>query len=228
MKVTKTIELVGSCSTLVAEKLLPLDILDSQMSNLLLGTILLDTINLDPRAGRSTDKDKVIVKRLQDRYPLALDELYIALSQAKFDVSGLSTQDLLRKDYKALPKNDREIPAVGISAVSGLSMGKFFSRNHVQQHILEYCQMASSLDVLVIMFVHFPEGYNEPPQRQIAVCGPCEELKRKIAKYLKASEELHLKEFNVCHQDCFLYDQENITATRKVVFPLVIDFLQSQ
>ena len=147
---------------------------------------------------------------------------------AKFDVSGLSTQDLLRKDYKALPKNDREIPAVGISAVSGLSMGKFFSRNHVQQHILEYCQMASSLDVLVIMFVHFPEGYNEPPQRQIAVCGPCEELKRKIAKYLKASEELQLKEFNVCHQDCFLYDQENITATRKVVFPLVIDFLQSQ
>ena len=80
LKVDKTIELVGSCSTLVAEKLLPLGVLDSQMTSLLLGTILLDTINLDPRAGRTTDKDKEIVKRLQEMYPMAPDELYRALS----------------------------------------------------------------------------------------------------------------------------------------------------
>ena len=81
LKVDKTIELVGSCSTLVAEKLLPLGVLDSQMTSLLLGTILLDTINLDPRAGRTTDKDKAIVKRLQEMYPMAPDELYRALSE---------------------------------------------------------------------------------------------------------------------------------------------------
>lgn len=84
LKVKKAIELVGSCSTLVAEKLLPLEILDSQMAHLLLGTILLDTINLDPRAGRSTHKDIEIVKQLQDKYPVDLDELYTALSQGLF------------------------------------------------------------------------------------------------------------------------------------------------
>ena len=84
LKVKKKIELVGSCSTLVAEKLLPLEILDSQMAYLLLGTILLDTINLDPRAGRSTHKDIEIVKQLQDKYPVDLDELYTALSQGLF------------------------------------------------------------------------------------------------------------------------------------------------
>lgn len=81
LKVIKAIEPVGSCSTLVAEKLLSLDVLDSQISSLLIGTILLDTINLDPRAGRTTDKDKEIVKRLQDRYPVATDELYRVLSE---------------------------------------------------------------------------------------------------------------------------------------------------
>ena len=81
LKVDKTIELVGSCSTLVAEKLLSLGVLDSQMSSLLLGTILLDTINLDPNAGRTTDKDKEIVKRLQQTYSVAPDELYKALSE---------------------------------------------------------------------------------------------------------------------------------------------------
>ena len=81
LKVNKKIELVGSCSTLVAEKLLTLDALDSQMSSLLLGTILLDTVNLDPRAGRVTDKDKEIVKQLQEKYPLALDELYRSVSK---------------------------------------------------------------------------------------------------------------------------------------------------
>lgn len=228
LKVKKTIELVGSCSTLVTEKLLPLEILDSQMAYLLLGTILLDTINLDPRAGRSTHKDIEIVKQLQDKYPVDLDELYTALSQAKFDVAGLSTRDLLRKDYKALPKHNNETPAVGISALSGLSMGEFFSRDRVQDDILVYCQTAALLDVLVVMFVHFPDGYKEPPQRQIAVCGPCEDLRTNIARYLQASVELQLIEYSECPQDCFLYDQGNITATRKVVFPLVNDFLRSQ
>lgn len=71
---------MGSCSTLVAEKLLTTDVLDSQITGLLLGTILLDTVNLDPRAGRMTDKDKEVVQQLQDKYPVALDELYRSVS----------------------------------------------------------------------------------------------------------------------------------------------------
>ena len=81
LKVNKTIELVGSCCTLVAEKLLAVDILDNMMCSLLLGTILLDTINLDPRAGKTTDKDKQIVSRLMERHPVAVDELYTGLSK---------------------------------------------------------------------------------------------------------------------------------------------------
>ena len=64
----------------MAEKLLALDLIDGQMSGLLLGTILLDTVNLDPRAGRATDRDRDIVKQLQEKFPLALNELYRSVS----------------------------------------------------------------------------------------------------------------------------------------------------
>lgn len=142
-------------------------------------------------------------------------------------MSSLSTWDLLRKDYKALPKSNDETPNVGISSVSGLSLREFFSRTQVQHHIMEYCQ-ATSLDVLVIMFVYFLDGFDEPPRRQLAVCGPHIDVRRKIAEHLSASGELKLKLSSECYQDCFLYDQENITATRKIVFPLVNEFLLNQ
>ena len=57
-----------------------MDVLDSQITGLLLGTILLDTVNLDPRAARMTNKDKEVVQQLQDKYPVALDELYRSVS----------------------------------------------------------------------------------------------------------------------------------------------------
>ena len=61
------------------------DVLDSQITSLLLATILLDTVNLDPRAGRSTEKDIDVVQQLQDKCPVALDELYRSVSTGWFN-----------------------------------------------------------------------------------------------------------------------------------------------
>lgn len=78
------------------------------------------------------------------------------------------------------------------------------------------------------MFVYFLDGFGEPPRRQLAVCGPHEDSRRKIAEHLSASAVLKLRQFSECYVNCFVYDQENITATRKVVFPLVNDFVQNK
>ena len=85
LTVKKNIELVGSCCTLVAEKILTFVASDNQMSGLVLGTILLDTVGMDPRAGRVTEKDKNVVRRLQgDHYQVDLHELYKSVSDGKF------------------------------------------------------------------------------------------------------------------------------------------------
>lgn len=62
----RIIEPVGSAATLVAEALLGQgeSLLEHGSAILLLGTILLDTVNLDPEAKRATPKDEQLVNRL--------------------------------------------------------------------------------------------------------------------------------------------------------------------
>ena len=142
-------------------------------------------------------------------------------------MSAISTPDLLRKDYKALPKNSSETLSVSINAASGLSLQEFFSRAQVQHHIVKYCE-SSCLDVLVIMFVYFGDGLDEPPSKQLAVCGPNQDASGQIGDYLSTSAELKLKQCSESYENCFVYDQENVKATRKDVFPLVHAFLQNK
>ena len=65
-RVQKTVEMVGSCATLVGEKLLSLDVtsVSEEVATLLLAAVLLDTINLDAAAGRTTEKDREVANLL--------------------------------------------------------------------------------------------------------------------------------------------------------------------
>ncbi len=67
---------------------------------LLSGTILLDTVNLDEKAGRVTDADIAIVEILLPLCPLPRDVFFNTIQREKFNIAGLSTADLFRKDYK--------------------------------------------------------------------------------------------------------------------------------
>lgn len=70
------------------------------MAALLAGTILLDTVNLAERAGRVTEVDREAAAYLLPRCPLPQDKYFRAVQKAKFNLQGLSTNDLLRRDYK--------------------------------------------------------------------------------------------------------------------------------
>ncbi|XP_078143399.1 exopolyphosphatase PRUNE1 isoform X3 [Centroberyx gerrardi] len=101
-----TVETVGSCATLVTERIVQKapDILDQQLAQLLYATILLDCVNMAPAAGKVTPKDSQYVAVLEERFP-ALPQrgaLFAALQAAKFDVSGLSTEQMLLKDMKTV------------------------------------------------------------------------------------------------------------------------------
>ncbi|CAM9723317.1 unnamed protein product [Discosporangium mesarthrocarpum] len=117
--------LVGSCCTMVAERLLATvpDRVTPDLARLLLGVILIDTANLDPAIKRATQRDHAISQRLaqkskgkendasttrqgEDRPEGSSDSLYSALRDAKFKPSfwiGLAHSDCLRYDYKQFP-----------------------------------------------------------------------------------------------------------------------------
>ena len=75
---------------------------------LLLGAILLDTDNLSEITGIATEKDSEVVAVLSSMTESSCDDLFNELSAAKFDTSGLSAYDLLRRDYKDAPSTENE------------------------------------------------------------------------------------------------------------------------
>uniref|UniRef100_A0AC11BHR4 Prune exopolyphosphatase 1 n=1 Tax=Ovis aries TaxID=9940 RepID=A0AC11BHR4_SHEEP len=113
-----SVELVGSCATLVAERILQgaPEILDRQTAALLHGTILLDCVNMDLKIGKATLKDSHYVEKLEALFPdlPSRNDIFDSLQKAKFDVSGLTTEQMLRKDQKTI---SRQGTKVAISAI---------------------------------------------------------------------------------------------------------------
>ena len=77
--VTKTIENVGSCCTLVAEKIYNQTeelLAEFLIADLLMSAILLDTVNLKPGIGRTTEKDVEFCEELEKYVSLPIQELF--------------------------------------------------------------------------------------------------------------------------------------------------------
>ncbi|CDQ94984.1 unnamed protein product, partial [Oncorhynchus mykiss] len=113
-----TMETVGSCATLVTEYIhhkAP-EVLDRQVAQLLYGAIVLDCVNMAPEAGKVTPKDSLLACLLESRFPdlPPRGALFQSLQSAKFDISGLSTEQILLKDMKAVSGGDLRL---AVSAV---------------------------------------------------------------------------------------------------------------
>ncbi|XP_027830400.1 exopolyphosphatase PRUNE1 isoform X5 [Ovis aries] len=164
-----SVELVGSCATLVAERILQgaPEILDRQTAALLHGTILLDCVNMDLKIGKATLKDSHYVEKLEALFPdlPSRNDIFDSLQKAKFDVSGLTTEQMLRKDQKTI---SRQGTKVAISAIY-MDMEAFLQRSGLLADLHAFCQ-AHGCDALVAMTIFF-STYNEPV-RQLAVFCP--------------------------------------------------------
>ena len=122
-----TIETVGSCSTLVAEKLLEkVDFCQSDVGKLvlqmLLLTIILDTLNFSKACGKTTEKDIEISTRISGI--LAIDSSIFSawfdgMRAAKFDArfwyAVENSEKILSYDFKEFETARHEI--IGISTI---------------------------------------------------------------------------------------------------------------
>ncbi|XP_069745609.1 exopolyphosphatase PRUNE1-like isoform X2 [Narcine bancroftii] len=106
-------EPVGSCITLIVSEILQVapELLNQQLTHLLRGVIILDCMNMTAEAGKMTIKDKEIITALEQRFPdfTSHQDVFDALLQAKLDVSGLSTEQILLKDLKELLEGDAKL-----------------------------------------------------------------------------------------------------------------------
>ena len=172
------VEPVGSACTLVAEQILQRrpEILDQQSATLLLGAVLLDTVNLDADAGRATARDREIAGRLIQAGPVDTADLYDGLVRARFDAGALSSEQLLKKDYK-----EGEAGAVrfGISSVS-LLLESWRQRDERLEEALSVFLAEKALDLLVVLLYRQGEGL----RRQLVLCAADEHLLRVVLSRL--------------------------------------------
>ncbi|KAF1598424.1 Exopolyphosphatase PRUNE1, partial [Eudyptes moseleyi] len=241
-----TAEPVGSCATLVTERIAqgPPGVLDRPTAALLHGedgrpslspirggrlttdgprlsppgTILLDCVNLSPAAGKVTPRDVACVSLLEERFPElpARDTIFEALQAAKFDVSGLTTEQMLRKDLKVL-SGDELLLAISTIYVD---LETFLRRPDLLQDLDAFCQ-AQGYVGLVAMMISFNER-NEP-SRQLAVYSRRETLRSVVCQALEeaTTPSLHLQPLPSPWSCVSTYAQGNALASRKKVLPVL-------
>ncbi|XP_039316068.1 exopolyphosphatase PRUNE1 isoform X1 [Saimiri boliviensis] len=221
-----SVELVGSCATLVTERILQgaPEILDRQTAALLHGTIILDCVNMDLKIGKATPKDSRYVEKLEALFPdlPKRNDIFDSLQKAKFDVSGLTTEQMLRKDQKTIYRQGIK---VAISAIY-MDLEAFLQRSNLLAELHAFCQ-AHSYDVLVAMTIFF-DTQNEPV-RQLAIFCPHVALRTTICEVLEHSQSppLKLTPTSSIHPNLHAYLQGNTQVSRKKLLPLLQEALSA-
>ena len=216
----RVIEPVGSSATLVAEALLQNEnTLEAGSASLLLGTILLDTVNLDPAAQRATEKDLQIAETLLQATGANRQELFDKLQEEKFNVSSLDSHDLLRKDYKAWKLGAKN---VGFASVL-LSTTDWLQKDPQLSSSLAQYSDSQKLDVLIAM-----NAYTQPQfTRELVVYCADEGLRGKLLAFLEGSDLGLAKIAGAVDQATALYSQANLGYSRKKLQPVMNDFFTS-
>ena len=216
------VEAVGSCATLVAERLLGEDeySVTKPVATLLLGAILLDTVGLEDRAGRVTSKDKVMAERLGAWVDMSFTELYTSLSEARLSVAGLSPHQLLRKDFKSVVAGEHRL---GFSSVTCQLSPELLVSDDMEQAVQTVCQ-THSLSALLVLGVRVA---GDSVSREIAIFQGegASEVADTVASLLESDEGLQCR--RLPSFSCILFQQGNPSLSRKHILPLVLKFMSS-
>jgi exopolyphosphatase len=234
---------VASTCTLVVEHC---HIFPVNVSLLLLGVILLDSINLLPE--KATERDQAAVDKLiaqtnwsdlsaDAQAVLQLDAsddgkpnttaLFKALQGAKFDPQfwkSLSVRDTLRLDYKRFESSNGA--SFGSSSVL-VSLDDFCEKKNVQQSILEYMD-SLKIDWLILLFNFMEDGAQ---RRQIMLCTISEDVDH-MGKFLMDQDVMQLSKNDTDLSwdglNIRIFNQGNPFATRKQVAPILLTYFDRE
>ncbi|KAJ8354637.1 hypothetical protein SKAU_G00222040 [Synaphobranchus kaupii] len=220
-----TVETVGSCATLVTERIMQKapEVLDRQLAQLLYGTIITDCVNMAPEAGKVTPKDSKYAVLLESHFPdlPPRGALFQSLQNAKFDISGLTTEQMLMKDLKVASGGGLKLAV----CVIYMTLEAFLQRRGLQQELCEFCHK-HSYSLLVTMAISFNE--KEEAFRQLAVYSSSTLYREEMSRALEKAHRPCLNLSPMCSPcaEVKAYRQGNTLASRKKVMPIIKDRLK--
>lgn len=244
--------LVASACTLVAERQRALwtPPYAASVGTLLIGTILLDSFNIDPAAGKVTERDENAVRDLlfhtawseldnKTKHVLRLaerpdtDAFYRALEGARYDAvfwGSLSMHDALRLDYKHYGHRSS---ALGISSV--LMASQDFRRKANFEAGLRAYMHGEAVTFLGVMLTSMDDdnGLN----RQLALCAfdsfPLQDMVEFLLQPVTGLERESLELVELAEESTRgvgltirFFDQGNTKASRKQIAPSLLAFFE--
>lgn len=216
----RIIKTVGSTASLVTLEILKENpaLLDKKVATLLLGTILLDTINLDPKAERVSALDQEAVHHLLPIFNANQDHFFARIQEEKFTLTALSSADLLRKDYKQW---QLETTSYGISTVL-TPLTEWLRRDPLLPQALVNFSTAQGITILLVMI-----GYTTPEfKRDLLIYTTNQEIHVKLLQKLE-KHDLQLTAISppnlaIPTQGVIsFYNQANLTISRKTLQPIL-------
>ncbi len=189
---------------------------------LLLGPILLDTVDFDPAAQRGTAKDRRLADRLRAVAGGRAAGLYPRLLAARQELPGLGTQELLRRDYKAWAAGGVRF---GISS-SPVSLGRWRERDSDLEAGIAAYRKAQGLDLLLVMV-----AYDEPGaggfRRELGISA---EEQPRVEGTARALQDLglELQDLPSRGQGVRWFRQGAVAISRKRLVPLLCGWLAGE
>lgn len=231
---------VASTCTLMVERME--ETWPADLALLLLGVILIDSVNMSPEAGKVTQRDEAAVQKLlrgtnwreidiNEEVSLEIHPqpntlaLFDALQNAKFDSifwKSLSLSDALRLDFKLFYSEDETF---GISSVL-LSAKDLLNKKDAITSIRSFMKKRN-INFLGIMLAYAKDAAS-PLTRELILCGKesltiFSWLKSENALQLSLREQLQNEETEV-----IVLDQGNSKASRKQVAPILVQYFQTR
>jgi len=216
------LELVGSCSTLIADKLLKEGYQDEFGLELLRATIITDTINLSATAKKATALDVSILQNIEEMHrnlQVSREDVFNDILEVKKDVKGFTVEQLFRKDLKIVPLLNGFQAAVPSTLLLGEDICQ--KNEHLEQVFDKFClryecqlliNIGSSRLQKDILFYYPEEQKNS------------QKLIDKMVDNLITHEEIDAKiflDFKTPSPRCVLVKLGNVTFTRKKVLPII-------
>ncbi|CAF0750443.1 unnamed protein product [Adineta steineri] len=221
------IELVGSCCTLVAEKILASNFkMTDEIAYLLTGPIIFDTVNFSSSAGKTTEKDEQIYAQLQTyrHSPIDDSKLYEDLRKSSCDITGLSIQDLLQKDVKPIIGSNLRL--IMSSLPMDYTVEKLINESKNLNDLNEFLSKNDNADGVIMTSV---EVKNDETKRQLGFYIKKYEYIQPIYEYIQSNKinlDLHERAIPLNHANIKLFDQKNIKASRKQILPFIEQFVK--
>uniref|UniRef100_A0A182WQN4 DHHA2 domain-containing protein n=1 Tax=Anopheles minimus TaxID=112268 RepID=A0A182WQN4_9DIPT len=232
----RTIELVGSCATLVGREIFNQGTVAdfpegySIAMDLLYGAIVLDTVNFSKQADKAKPLDYEITEKIEayrnvsDANRLThREQLFQSLVQARSDVSELNAYQLLQKDLKTISLNDRVVSVPGFP----MAVQDYIKLPEQMEHLLQFASNTGSNVVILLGLKVLPDGSVRRDAGIIPIDD--ERLAEQIVTTLQTHQEMNfeLEELPTPGQKGKFFQQHNLKASRKQLMPIVKSVLSA-